>query len=146
MYIKEITYKTYDEEVVTEPFYFHLTEAEVFEWMAQNGDYTLDKVLHKIVKERNGKRIINFFKDLIMRSYGEKSLDGKQFIKNKELRDRFMQSEAYSVLFMELVNDADKGAEFFNGILPKALLEKIARTAQGGNVVPPSDPIKLVEG
>ena len=51
--------------------------------------------------------------------YGEKSPDGKRFIKNQELRDAFAQTEAYSDLFMELATDAEAAARFINGIVPQ---------------------------
>ena len=59
------------------------------------------------------------FKDIILRAYGEKSADGKRFIKNQELRDAFAQTEAYSDLFMELATDAEAAAKFINGIIPQ---------------------------
>ena len=54
-----------------------------------------------------------------MKSYGEKSLDGKRFIKNKELTEAFIQTEAYSELFVELASNADEAVKFINGIMPK---------------------------
>ncbi|MDO4845861.1 MAG: hypothetical protein Q3977_04525, partial [Oscillospiraceae bacterium] len=71
------------------------------------------------MKDHDGKRIMETIKDLILRSYGEKSTDGKRFVKTAEMRDTFAQTEAYSDLFMELVTDAEKAAEFVNGIIPK---------------------------
>ena len=114
---KEITYIDYDGNERTEDFYFNLTKAEVTEMeMSQNGG--LVKFLEKIVAEQDAKRIIDSFKDLILRSYGEKSPDGKRFIKNQELRDAFSQTEAYSDLFMELGTNAEAAAAFVNGIVP----------------------------
>ena len=64
------------------------------------------------------KVIIETFKDIILRAYGEKSPDGRRFIKNQEVRDAFAQTEAYSNLFMELATDAKAASEFVNGIVP----------------------------
>lgn len=50
--------------------------------------------------------------------YGEKSPDGKRFVKSEELSTAFSQTEAYSQLYMELATDADKAAEFINGVIP----------------------------
>lgn len=114
---KTITYTDYDGNERTEDFYFNLTKAEVAEMeMSHTGG--MEKMLRKIVAEKDSKRIVEVFKDLILRSYGEKSADGKRFIKNQELRDAFAQTEAYSVLFMELATDAEAAAAFVNGILP----------------------------
>lgn len=114
---KNIKYIDFDGNERTEDFYFNLTKAEVTEMeMSINGG--LNKMLEKIVAEKDAKRIIEAFKDLILRSYGEKSPDGKRFIKNQELRDAFAATEAYSDLFMELATNADSAAAFVNGIIP----------------------------
>jgi len=76
------------------------------------------EMIEKVVSEKDSRRIIEIFKDLILRSYGEKSPDGKRFIKNQELRDAFSQTEAYSELFMELASNAELSAVFVNGIIP----------------------------
>ena len=73
-----------------------------------------------MIAAQDGKQIIATFKDFILRSYGEKSPDGKRFVKSQELRDAFAQTEAYSQLFMELATNADAAAAFVNGIVPSA--------------------------
>ena len=65
--------------------------------------------------------MVKIFKDIILMSYGEKSFDGKRFVKRDEIRDGFAQTEAYSNLFMELITDDKAAAEFINGILPSDL-------------------------
>lgn len=80
-----------------------------------------------MVKERNGREIMNTFSDLIYRSYGKKSLDGRRFDKTEEAKRDFMETEAYSVLFTEIVTDAKKAAEFFNGVIPKDMAADIER-------------------
>lgn len=123
---KVIKYEDFDGNERTEEHYFNLTKAEILEWVtATNGDYTLDKYLAQIGKERNGKKIMETFRDLIHRSYGKKSLDGRRFIKTEEIKQGFMETEAYSVLFMELVTDAKKAAEFLNGIVPRDMSAEI---------------------
>lgn len=114
---KNIKYIDFDGNERNETFLFNLTKAEVAE-MEMSTDGGLTKMLEKIIETSDSKRIIEIFKDLILRSYGEKSPDGKRFIKTKELRDGFAQTEAYSDLFMELSTNAELAAEFFNGIVP----------------------------
>jgi hypothetical protein len=114
---KKITYVDFDGITRTEDFYFNLTKAEVTE-MEMSTEGGLAKMLEKIVAAKDSKRIIEVFKDLILKAYGEKSPDGKRFIKNQELRDAFAQTEAYSELFMELATNADASAAFVNGIVP----------------------------
>ncbi len=114
---KTITYTDYDGNERIEDFYFNLSKAEVAEMeMSEYGG--LSNLLKKIVQEKDTKRIIEMFKDLILRAYGEKSPDGKRFVKNQELRDAFVQTEAYSELFMELAGNAEAAAAFVNGITP----------------------------
>lgn len=114
---KTITYTDYDGNKRTEDFYFNLTKAEVAEMeMSMNGG--LSKMIEKIVQTNDMKRIVEIFKDLILKAYGEKSNDGKRFIKNQEIREAFSQTEAYSELFMELATDANAAAAFVNGIIP----------------------------
>lgn len=114
---KTITYTDYDGNKRTEDFYFNLTKAEITEMeMSMNGG--LSKMIEKIVQTNDMKRIVEIFKDLILKAYGEKSNDGKRFIKNQEIREAFSQTEAYSELFMELATDANAAAAFVNGIIP----------------------------
>lgn len=125
---KTITYTDYDGNERTEDFYFNLTKAELTEMqLSQNGG--LEKLLKKIVAEQNSARIVEMFKDIIFRAYGEKSLDGKRFIKKDKdgnlLADAFAETEAYSDLFMELATDADAAAAFINGIIPKDLATQV---------------------
>ena len=72
---------------------------------------------------------MKLFKDLILKAYGEKSLDGRRFMKVDEkgnpLYIGFSQTEAYSQLFMELANDADAASKFFIGVIPADLGEQV---------------------
>ncbi len=116
---KTITYPDYNGNTRTEDFYFNLTQAEVTE-MEVSVEGGLVEMINRVIAAQDGKQIIATFKDFILRSYGEKSPDGKRFVKNQELRDAFAQTEAYSQLFMELATNADAAAAFVNGIVPAA--------------------------
>ena len=124
---KTITYTDYNGNSRTEDFYFNLNEAELAE-MVVSVDGGLTAMIQRIVAAQDGKQIIATFKDIVLRAYGEKSPDGKRFIKNQELRDAFAQTEAYSDLFMELATDAEAAARFINGIVPQG---KKAPTSSG---------------
>lgn len=115
---KTITYTDCNDVERTEDFYFNLSKAEVIEMeLTTTGGMT--KVIDKIISTQDTPALFRIFKDLILKSYGEKSLDGKRFIKSKELSEAFSQTEAYSELLTELVSDADKASEFVNAIIPK---------------------------
>ena len=112
-----ITYTDYNGDEQTEEFYFNLNKAEVFELnLNANGAYA--EYLQRIVNTRDGAKIASEFKKIILMSYGEKSADGRRFIKSKELRDSFEQTEAYSELYVELATDPGKAEKFIKGVLP----------------------------
>lgn len=114
---KTITYTDFNDVERTEDFYFNLTKAEVME-MEMSTTGGLAEMIQRIVAAQDAPAIIKIFKDLLLKAYGEKSPDGKRFVKSQELRDAFEQTEAYSILFMELATDDKKAAEFINGIVP----------------------------
>lgn len=114
---KTIKYTDYNGVERTEDFWFNLSKAEIME-MELSTIGGLAESIQKIVKEQDAPAIIKIFKDLILKAYGEKSPDGKRFIKSYDLSLAFSQSEAYSNLFMELATDADAAAKFVNGIVP----------------------------
>ena len=116
---KTITYEDYDGNKRTEDFYFNLSKAEILEMeMGVSGGMT--QMLDRIIAEQDSEKIIKTFKEIILKAYGEKSPDGKRFIKSEELSTAFSQTEAFSQLFMELATDADAAAKFMNGIIPVA--------------------------
>ena len=116
---KTITYTDYNGSERTEDFYFNLTKAEIMEMeMSTTGGLT--EMINRIVAAQDAPAIINVFKKLVLKAYGEKSPDGKRFIKSDEISTAFSQTEAYSQLFMELATDADAAAKFVNGIVPSA--------------------------
>lgn len=121
---RTIEYTDYNDVARKEDFYFNLSKAEIME-MELSTEGGLTEMIQKIVATQDIPSIIKVFKDLVLKAYGEKSADGKQFIKIDEngvkLANKFAQTEAYSVLFMELATDADAAAAFVNGIVPKDL-------------------------
>lgn len=136
MFTKRITYTDYNGITRTEDFMFNLTKAELMEkqMATANG---LDTILQQIIDENDQSKITEAFKQIILKSYGEKSEDGKKFIKVRNgvpLSEEFSQTEAYSELFMELSTDSNKAAEFVNSIIPKDLATEAAKL-QAENVV-----------
>lgn len=125
---KTIKYTDFDGNERTEDFYFHLTEAELSDWEFSI-DGGLSELLKGIINSLDTKKTMDIFKQVIMKSYGKKSEDGRKFIKNEEILADFMSTQAYSDLYMELSSDSTKAAEFINGIIPKSLLDKAKNTA-----------------
>lgn len=114
---KTITYTNYNGETVTEDFYFNLSKPEIIK-MQMSEEGGLDQLLDKVQKSKDSKKIMEIFDKIILKSYGEKSPDGKRFVKSDEISKNFQSSEAYNQLFMELVTDAKKAADFVNAIIP----------------------------
>jgi hypothetical protein len=123
---KTIKYEDFDGNEVEETYYFHLSKAELVE-LEMSHEGGLHDYLQRIVDSNDGKAVIAEFKNLILAAYGERSDDGKRFIKSQEMRDEFASTEAYSTLFMELCVDADKAAEFINGMVPAGLEKDVAK-------------------
>ena len=120
---KTVTYTDYNGLERTEDFYFNLTKAEVME-LELTTDGGMAEMIQKIVDAKNIPAIIQIFKKLVLMAYGEKSADGKRFMKSDEIRMAFEQSEPYSIIFMELATDADAAAKFVNGIIPADLAQQ----------------------
>lgn len=113
-----ITYTDYNGEERTEDFYFNLNKAEVMELnFDSNGVYS--EYLQRILNQRDAAKMGEEFKRIILKSYGEKSDDGRRFIKSKDLTDAFEQSEAYVELYMRLVLNPEDMEKFVEGVFPK---------------------------
>ena len=110
---KTINYVDYNGVERKEDFYFNLTKAEVTE-MELSVDGGLSQMIEQLVNAKDNKQIIALFKEIILKAYGEKSADGRRFIKSKELSEAFSQTEAYSELFVELALNEDEAAKFIN--------------------------------
>ena len=115
---KVITYTDYDGVERTETFNFNFTKAEVAE-MEMSTEGGLAKKIEKIVEAKDQKEIIALFKEIVLSAYGEKTADGRRFVKSQEIRDAFAQTEAFSELFMELATNTDAAIAFLNGIIPQ---------------------------
>ena len=136
MYKRVFNFTDFDGNQRTEEAFFNLTEAEVMMWVTTNKEYTLDKLILELTRVGDVRRLMEIFEDLILRSYGRKSMDGRRFIKSAELSEEFKQTEMYSKLFMELVNDSAKSAEFVNAILPKNLSQDIDKILKEKDKLP----------
>lgn len=117
MYKKTLTYTDYNDVEKTEDFYFNLTMAELAE-MQNSINGGLDEVLDKITKSKDQVSIVSYFRQLLLKSYGEKTGDGR-FVKNPEVRDRFESTAAYSELFILFATDDKEAAAFIDGVIPK---------------------------
>lgn len=118
---KTITYTDYNGVQRTEDFYFNLSKAEIAE-MELGTTGGLSAMIQKIISTEDTPSLVRIFKELILKSYGEKSPDGRRFIKSEELSTAFSQTEAYSSMFMEFAMNSEAAAMFFNGLIPPDLM------------------------
>lgn len=118
---KNIKYTDYNGVEREETFLFNLTKAELME-MEMGTTGGLAEKIQQIVVTQDAPAIIQIFKDIILKAYGEKSADGKRFVKINDagipLSIGFSQTEAYSQLFMELATNSEEAAKFIKGIIP----------------------------
>lgn len=135
MISEKIKYYDYDGNEREETFWFNLSKAECME-LELSADGGMEKLINKIVSEQDNKKMIEIFKEIILKSYGEKSSDGKYFRKSPDISDRFASTEAYSELFMKLATDADYATKFINGILPDVPKNLEKASTLMNNVIP----------
>lgn len=121
---KLIKYVDYDGRERSENFYFYLNKAELME-MELGVDGGMQQMIQLIIDKQDIPKIMNAFKTIILKAYGEKSPDGRRFIKSEALSTAFSQTEAYSNLYMELVTDAKAAAAFINGIVPEEVAQAV---------------------
>lgn len=114
---KKIKYIDYDGNEREEEFLFNLTKAEIIE-MELGMAGGMQNFIQKIIDTRDIPKLAGLWKEIILKAYGEKSDDGKRFIKSKEISTAFSQTEAYSELYTELCTNTEAATAFMNGIIP----------------------------
>lgn len=120
MIVKRIKYTDYDGNEREENFRFNLTEAELMK-MEFNTVGGLEALINKIVDEKDTKRIGELFDKILLTAYGEKSEDGKRFVKSPEISKAFSETEAYNILYMELLTNENAAKTFIAGLVPQAM-------------------------
>ena len=130
MVVEKIKYTDFNGIEREEEFMFNLTEAEITE-MELTTDGGLSDSIKKIIAAQDTPQIIKVFKMLLLKSYGEKSADGRRFVKSDKLSEEFAQTNAYSQLFMKLATDDKAAVAFINGIMPDSMQDKAAGNNPG---------------
>lgn len=121
---KTITYRDYNDVERTEDCYFNLSESELLEMeKSVTGGYS--EMVHKIIDAKDEPTLIKLFKELLLKSYGQKSADGRRFIKSDELSLAFSQTEAFNKIYMELATDDVAAADFVNGLIPSKVRNQV---------------------
>lgn len=136
MLVKKIKYTDYNGTEREEDFYFNLNKGEIFNLQYGRFKGGLIEYMQELSKENDTPKIVELLEDFILSAYGEKSPDGKYFIKEDfatgiKPRDKFRQTEAFSELLMELLTDEKKTADFFNALIPEDLRQELAEQEKG---------------
>lgn len=133
---KTLTYIDFNGNKRSEDSYFNVSKAELLEKqfdVDENGkEIQFTDVLTRIGEEKRPSELVRIFRMLIEWSYGVKSEDGRRFTKTPEVLAEFMESPAYSELYMELAQNADAASEFTSGILPDDMKQQVATQAANG--------------
>lgn len=117
---KTVTYTDFFGEERTEDFYFHMTKAEL-NALAVGDDGIIEELNALATDAKNGKKIIAFFRKFVSEAYGERSEDGRRFIKNETLSEEFQQTAAFDHLLNELLTGSEDPIEFMKAIIPADL-------------------------
>lgn len=115
---KTVTYTDYNGVERTEDFYFNLTRSELME-MHLTTEGGMDEKINSIIKAKSQRELEKLFKEILLKSYGKKSPDGRLFMKNDEIRAEFEASPVYDELYMKLFTDENAAADFVNGVIPQ---------------------------
>ncbi len=142
MYAKKIKYKDFEGKEREETFYFNLMESELLE-MESSMDGGLSEYGKRIIECQNIPEVMALFKKLILLTYGEKSADGKYFIKDDPVRGHlanlFAQTNAFSQLYTEFLNNPEEAVNFYNSVIPAEVRERAeSENGDTGHAYPPS--------
>ena len=150
MFKKTITYTDFDDNERTESYYFHMNKAEAYDWLLGLPAETRAKMQAAVTEEKDASlseaevlATMHYIRDLILTSVGEKSEDGRRFIKTDDYSKEFSQTEAFAQIYSELMENSDEATAFINGVMPKDLVEAAEKANKNVTVLPKT---KLAKG
>lgn len=136
MHKRPITFKDFEGKEVTEEYYFSLTQAEIMEIQTSIKGGLVNRLTYAI-KEEDSHTVMKLLREVILKSVGEKTPDGRYFVKFKlidgvkvNIADLFEPTPAYSALFMELLSSNDAADQFMRKIIPADLAAELPENTQ----------------
>jgi hypothetical protein len=141
---KEITYEDFNGDTVTETFYFNIGKTELMELEVERKE-GMEAWLKTIADADDRKTMLAEFKRIILLAYGQKSPDGKRFIKTPELREEFSQTAAFEALFMSMITDEGVASSFIIGALPRDLGREAEKRVENENKLAAAKNVELPE-
>lgn len=124
MISKTLTYLDFNGDKHTREFWFHLSVPEITKLQFKDKDQTMFDALVKMTEEENAREVLDLLETMVRAAVGQRSENGARLTKNDDIRAELFETEAYSVLFEQLLQDPDEVARFLQGVLPKSLAEK----------------------
>ena len=134
---KTVQYTDFDGNERTEELYFNLTQTELVEMAMELPDGIADSVgsdpakidenaaAVKLMEALGNKGVLSFIKNLLLKSYGIKSEDGRRFEKSEKISTEFSQTLAFDTILMDLMSNDFEAANFVNNVIPSKLVDKI---------------------
>lgn len=116
-----VQFENFDGETVTEDLYFHLNIKELQDM--ENWDVPLTQRIAKLTKTEDGKEAFELMRDIVEAAYGERSEDGKRFVKNPEVLKNFTEGLAYDEVIIKFIDGSTDLGKFIEGLLPKKVFE-----------------------
>lgn len=141
---RTIEYVTYDEVPVKEDFYFNFTQSELT-MMEMSEEGGLAAKLQSIIDKKDGKNIMLTFRDILLKSYGVKSADGRRFVKSPEISKEFSETPAFDILFAELITSPEKALEFVQALIPKEIHPEVKSPSKAKAVIQAIDRMETSE-
>ena len=127
-----VQYQNWDGDLETEDLYFHLNIKELQEM--EKWDVPLTKRIAKLTKTEDGTEAFELMRDIVEAAYGERSSDGKRFVKNPEVLKNFTQGLAYDEVILQFIDGTTDLAKFVEGLLPKKVFELAKKNAKDSSV------------
>jgi hypothetical protein len=106
-----------------EDLYFHLSLPEVTRLEAEINK-PLNEHVQDLVANQNMKDLLDFLEKVLLNAYGQKTSDGKSFIKNKGLREEFEYSQAYAEVFEQMLTNPDLARKFGESVADNGKAKK----------------------
>lgn len=127
---KTVTYTDFNGEKQTEDLYFNMSNSELVLMLGSEENFVEN--LNEIAKANDAKKIIAFYTDFIKDAYGERSEDGKRFVKSPEKSLEFSQTAAFDAVLGDILMGADDPVAFLKAIVPVDLANKMEQQGQPG--------------
>ena len=121
---KTVVYENLDGKTESEVVYLNINMIELteLEFVAEK---SISDILKEIGETPSMADALKTFKMFLRFAYGVKSPDSKKLLKSDSIWESFENSEPYSALLWEMLNDAPKAVDVIMGILPQKKIEEL---------------------